>query len=170
MGLRLGEGVNLKVGDIDATNKQVLIRNAKGNKDRLVPLPDATLYALRLFWSIHRHELFIFPNRKHGGKRAYRAQSPIERGGIQSAMTKVVKELGIKKKISCHSLRHSFATHMLEAGVDLQEVQKALGHVSILTTSRYTHMTTVRSNKSRQAMNDLTAKIKLNFHNNRGGK
>jgi site-specific recombinase XerD len=166
MGLRLGEGVNLQVGDIDADNKRVHIRNAKGNKDRLVPLPDATLHALRLFWSIHRHEQFIFPNRKHGGKHAYRATSPIARGGIQAAISQVVKDLGIKKNISCHSLRHSFATHLLEAGVDLQEVQKTLGHVSILTTSRYTHLTTKRSDNSRKVMNDLAAKVDLGW----GGK
>ncbi len=166
MGLRIGEGVNLKVGDIDATNKRVIIRKGKGNKDRLVPLPDATLHALRLFWSIHRHEKFIFPSRKHGRKHAHRAQTPIERGGIQTAISQVVKGLGIKKKISCHSLRHSFATHMLEAGVDLQEVQKTLGHASILTTSRYTHLTTKRSNNSRKAMNALVDKIDLDW----GGK
>jgi len=108
MGLRLSEGVKLKIGDIDADNKRVIIRNAKGNKDRLVPLPDATLYALRSFWLIHRHEIFIFPSRKHGDKHAYRADGPIGRGGIQTAMSKVVKEIGIKKRISCHSLRHSF--------------------------------------------------------------
>ncbi len=166
MGLRLGEGVNLKVGDIDAGNKRVHIRDAKGNKDRLVPLPDATLYTLRYFWSLHRHEQFIFPNRKHGCKHAYRANSPIDRGGIQTAMAKVVKDLGIKKKISCHSLRHSFATHLLEAGVDLQEVQKTLGHVSILTTSRYTHLTTKRADNSRKVMNDLATQINLGW----GGK
>ncbi len=166
MGLRLGEGVKLKIGDIDAINKRVHIRDAKGNKDRLVPLPDATLLTLRSFWSIHRHEQFIFPNRKHGKKHAHRAKSPIAQGGIQAAMRQVVKELGIKKKISCHSLRHSFATHLLESGVDLQEVQKTLGHVSILTTSRYTHLTTRRSDNSLKAMNELAAKVDLGW----GGK
>ena len=163
MGLRLGEGVNLKVGDIDANNMRVIIRSAKGNKDRLVPLPDATLQVLRQFWLIHRHEHYIFPSRKHGSKHAHRAKKPIERGGIQTAISQVVKNMGIRKKISCHSLRHSFATHMLEAGVDLQEVQKILGHVSILTTSRYTQLTSRRSDNSRRAINKLTARVKLGW-------
>ena len=78
MGLRLGEGVNLKVGDIDTNNMRVIIRSAKGNKDRLVPLPDATLQVLRRFWLIYRHEQYIFPSRKHGSKYAHRAKKPIK--------------------------------------------------------------------------------------------
>ena len=80
---------------------------------------------------------------------------PLDRGGIQTAMKAVVNQLGIKKRISCHSLRHSFATHLLEAGVDLVELQKIMGHVSILTTSRYTHLTSTTNNNARQAINFL---------------
>lgn len=69
MGLRLGEGIRLQVGDIDASRHRVHIRNSKGNKDRLVPLPDMTLQVLRHFWSTHRHPTFIFPNRKRGLKK-----------------------------------------------------------------------------------------------------
>jgi site-specific recombinase XerD len=79
---------------------------------------------------------------------------PLDRGGIQVAMKTVVTQLGIKK-ISCHSLRHSYATHLLEAGVDLLELQKILGHVSILTTSRYTHLTSKTQNNASQAINTL---------------
>jgi len=99
MGLRLGEGIRLTVADIDSTNMRVHIRNAKGNKDRLVPLPESTLHILKKFWSLHRHPSFIFPNRKRGLKNAHLADSPLERGGIQTAMKAVVEQIGIKKKL-----------------------------------------------------------------------
>lgn len=98
MGLRLGEGINLTVGDIDSTNMRVHIRNAKGNKDRLVPLPETTLQVLRNFWKAHRHPHFIFPSRKRGLNKAHLVDQPLDRGGIQIAMQAVVKKLGIKKK------------------------------------------------------------------------
>lgn len=98
MGLRLGEGIRLTVGDIDSANMRVHIRNAKGNKDRLVPLPEATLRVLQKFWLLHKHPLFIFPNRKRGLKNARLVDSPLDRGGAQTAMRAVVTQLGIKKK------------------------------------------------------------------------
>ena len=97
MGLRLGEGLRLQVGDIDATRMRIHIRNAKGNKDRLVPLPLKTLKVLRRFWSVHRHPVFLFPNRKRGLVSAHLAESPLDRGGIQVAMKGVVREMGLKK-------------------------------------------------------------------------
>ena len=99
MGLRLGEGIKLTVGDIDATNMRVHIRDAKGNKDRFVPLPESTLHILRNFWSLHKHPSFIFPNRKRGLKNAHLVDSPLERGGIQTTMKLVVEQIGIKKKL-----------------------------------------------------------------------
>ena len=99
MGLRLGEGIKLTVGDIDSTNMRVHIRNAKGNKDRLVPLPESTLRVLKKIWSLHRHPTFIFPNRKRGLKNAHLVDSPLSRAGIQITMKTVVEEVGIKKKL-----------------------------------------------------------------------
>lgn len=98
MGLRLGEGINLTIADIDADHKRVHIRNAKGNKDRLVPLPNKTLRIIRDFWKIHKHPVFIFPNRKRGLKNAHLVDSPLDRGGIQTAIKAVVENMGIKKK------------------------------------------------------------------------
>jgi len=98
MGLRLGEGIKLAVGDIDSDNMRVHIRDAKGNKDRLVPLPENTLHVLRNFWAVHRHPHFIFPSRKRGMKNAHLVDLPLERGGIQVAMKAVVRNIGIKKK------------------------------------------------------------------------
>jgi len=97
MGLRLGEGIALEVGDIDTNTMRVHIRNAKGNKDRLVPLPEKTLHILRNFWAVHQHPRFLFPNRKRGLKNAHLVETPLDRGGIQTAMKAVVKQLGIKK-------------------------------------------------------------------------
>jgi integrase len=97
MGLRLGEGIKLTVGDIDFVNMRVHIRDAKGNKDRLVPLPENTLRVLRDFWKVHKHPHFIFPSRKRGLKNAHLVDLPLERGGIQTAMKAVVQQIGIKK-------------------------------------------------------------------------
>jgi len=99
MGLRLGEGIRLTVGDIDAGNMRVHIRDAKGNKDRLVPLPEKTLRVLRDFWAVHRHPRFLFPGRKRGLKNAHLVDQPLDRGGIQTTMQAVVQQLGIKKNL-----------------------------------------------------------------------
>lgn len=111
MGLRLGEGINLRVGDIDSTTMRVHIRDAKGNKDRLVPLPVNTLRILKDFWKVHRHPRFIFPSRKRGVKNAHLVPVPLDRGGIQTAMKTVVTQLGIKKNLmpfAASQLRHTF--------------------------------------------------------------
>jgi integrase/recombinase XerD len=108
LGLRLGEGLRLQVGDIDANRRRVHIRDAKGNKDRLVPLPDATLDLLRRFWQVHRNPVLLFPNRHGGLKAAHRATTPLERGGVQTTLCKVVAECGIKKR----SPRTAFVTVM----------------------------------------------------------
>ena len=97
MGLRLGEGLNLKVGDIDAARMRVHIRNAKGNKDRLVPLPLGTLLVLRKFWAVHKNPVLIFPNRARGLKVAHLAESPLDRGGVQKTIKLVTQEIGLKK-------------------------------------------------------------------------
>lgn len=114
LGLRLSEGIGLTVGDIDSLNMRVHIRDSKGNKDRLVPLPEKTLHVLRDFWSVHKHPHFLFPNRKRGCKNAHLVDQPLDRGGIQVAMKKVVGQLGIKKNFLpfpapqlCHPLAGS---------------------------------------------------------------
>jgi len=98
LGLRLGEGLRLEVGDIDAQRQRVHIRDAKGNKDRFVPLPDTTLNVLRRFWSVHRNPSWVFPNRKRGLKGSATATTPLDRGGVQTTISKVVTECGIKKR------------------------------------------------------------------------
>ena len=99
LGLRLGEGLRLQVGDIDAERGRVHIRDAKGNKDRLVPLPVATLAVLRRFWQTHRHPVLLFPNRQGGLKEASHAVSPLDRGGVQLTLRKVTAQCGLKKRL-----------------------------------------------------------------------
>lgn len=98
LGLRLGEGLALTVADIDAQRMRVQVRNAKGNRDRLVPLPQATLAVLRRFWAYHRHPKLLFPNRAAGQDGAHRASSPLDRGGVQRALARVTHEIGLKKR------------------------------------------------------------------------
>ena len=118
MGLRLGEGLRLRVEDIDADRMQVHIRNAKGNRDRLVPLPVNTLNVLRRFWAVHRHPNWLFPSQHNGLKCVHKATNHRDEGGVQLALRRVVADIGLKKVLSPHSLRHSYATHLIEAGVD----------------------------------------------------
>jgi integrase/recombinase XerD len=99
LGLRLGEGLRLEVGDIDAERQRVHIRDAKGNKDRLVPLPEATLTLLRRFWQVHRNPVLLFPNRQGGLKGACRATTPLDRGGVQATLRKVAQDCGLKKRL-----------------------------------------------------------------------
>ena len=98
LGLRLGEGLRLQVGDIDAARQRVHIRDAKGNKDRFVPLPERTLDLLRRFWQVHRNPVLLFPNRHGGLKGARSATTPLDRGGVQNTLRKVVAACGIKKR------------------------------------------------------------------------
>ena len=98
LGLRLGEGLRLQVGDIDAERQRVHIRDAKGNKDRLVPLPAATLDLLRRFWLVHRNPVLLFPNRYGGLKGAAQAITPLDRGGVQVTLRQVAQDCGLKKR------------------------------------------------------------------------
>ena len=99
LGLRLGEGLRLQVGDIDAVRKRVHIRDAKGNRDRLVPLPDATLALLRHFWPIHRNPVLMFPNRHAGRHGAAAAATALDRGGVQITLRKVALACGLIARI-----------------------------------------------------------------------
>jgi integrase/recombinase XerD len=98
MGLRLSEGLALKVGDIDATRLRVHVRDSKGNRDRLVPLPTATLSVLRRFWQTHRNPELLFPNRLGGLKAAHSARTPLDRGGVQKTLHQVAVACGLKKR------------------------------------------------------------------------
>ncbi len=98
LGLRLGEGLRLQLGDIDAERARVHVRDSKGNKDRFVPLPTATLAVLRRFWQTHRNPVLLFPSRQGSLKAAARATSPLDRGGVQLTLRKVAAQCGLKKR------------------------------------------------------------------------
>ena len=108
LGLRLGEVLRLQVGDIDAVRARVHVRDAKGNRDRFVPLPQATHQLLRRFWLVHRNPVLLFPNRQVGLKGAAAASTPLDRGGVQKTLRKVALTCGLKKR----SRRTAFATAM----------------------------------------------------------
>jgi len=157
MGLRLSEGLNLTVHDIDSQTMQVHIREAKGGKDRLVPLPKRTLLALRSHWQTHHHARLIFPGLGNG------MNSPMDKGGIQKAIKQVLRDCNINKLISPHSLRHCFATHLLENGLDLRSLQVLLGHASLNTTARYTQLTQLKQKNAAIAINQLADKLVLDW-------
>jgi integrase/recombinase XerD len=98
MGLRLSEGLALKVGDIDATRQRVHVRDSKGNRDRFVPLPAPTLSVLRRFWQTHRNPSLLFPNRQGGLAGACSALTPLDRGGVQKTLHQVAIDCGLKKR------------------------------------------------------------------------
>ena len=98
LGLRLGEGLRLQVGDIDAVRSRVHIRDAKGNRDRFFPLPQATHQILRRFWSVHRNPVLLFPNRHGGLKGAASAKTPMDEGGVQRTLHQVIETCGLKKR------------------------------------------------------------------------
>ena len=102
LGLRLGEGLRLQLGDIDADRMRVQVRNAKGNRDRFVPLPVNTLQVLRRFWATHRNPALLFPNRHGGLNKSHLATTPLDRGGIQATLHQVTRDCGFKK-----NLRHT---------------------------------------------------------------
>lgn len=140
-GLRLQEGVQLQVRDIDSGRMMLHIRQGKGNRDRYVPLPQRSLELLRSYWSSHRHPTWLFPALTRAGVSPATATGPMDERGVQQAFKAALQESGLVKRATVHTLRHSWATHLLEAGVNLRLIQSYLGHQSLSTTAIYTHLT-----------------------------
>ncbi len=131
-GLRVGESVRLKISDIDGQRKMIHLHGAKGKKDRYTLLSDAALNALREYYKKYKPKEFLFEGQ---GEREHLSER-----SIQHVFERAVKRARIRKTISLHGLRHSFATHLLESGVDLRYIQELLGHSSSKTTEIYTHV------------------------------
>jgi len=140
-GLRLQEGVYLQVTDVDAERKLVHIHQGKGGVDRYVPLPSRTHQNLRQYWQGHRNPVWLFPAKTAAGISPAQVTGPMCPSTVQKALRAAVKESGIKKKITVHTLRHTYATHLYEAGVSLRVIQSYLGHRSYRSTLIYTHLT-----------------------------
>lgn len=137
-GLRISEGAAVQVGDVDGQRKLLRVRG-KGNKERQVPLAEPTLESLRGFWKLHRSQPWLFPARMQPGSA--KPEGAVDIVNLRHAFEAALQRSGIKKAATVHSLRHSYATHLLEAGVQLRLIQEILGHCSPRTTAIYTHLT-----------------------------
>jgi len=140
-GLRLQEGIHLQVKDIDGDRMMVHVRHGKGAKDRYVPLPEATLEMLRQYWGTHQHPVWLFPTSAGTTISPALAIKPIHPSSVQKAFKSALRKSGVQKPATVHTLRHSYATHLLEAGVNLRLIQAYLGHSSPKTTAIYAHLT-----------------------------
>jgi integrase/recombinase XerD len=146
-GLRLHEAVSLTINDIDGKRMQIRVQG-KGNKERYVPLPAATLELLRDYWRVGRPSHWLFPS-------GQRRNTPISHSSVQKAFRDALKESGVRKNATVHTLRHSYATHLLEDGVDLRFIQMLLGHSSVTTTTIYTHLSKRGERTVQNAINRL---------------
>jgi len=155
LGLRRNEGLHLQVPDIDSARMLVHVHRGKGAKDRFVPLPARTLTLLREYWVTHRNPVWLFPDIGSDPRQAVSSDRPMSKDGVQHAMQRVVHQLGWRKAVSIHTLRHSYATHLLEAGVNLRLIQQYLGHSSLQTTMVYLHLTTVSQEQAIAVINKL---------------
>jgi integrase/recombinase XerD len=134
-GLRLSEGLHLQARDIDSARMILHIRSGKGQKDRFVPLSPKLLDDLRAWWQLRRPTTWLFPGRHN---------QPLNAGSVQRACRAGAIAAGLAKHATPHTLRHSYATHLLEAGLDVRTLQKLLGHNQLGTTALYTHVTDER--------------------------
>jgi len=142
-GLRVQEALHLEVSDIDGQRMLIHVHRGKGAKDRFVPLPQKTLDNLRAHWRSHRHPRLLFPAQGRDGRSAPDATTPMAISSVQGAFRAAKELAGITKKgVSVHTLRHCYATHLLESGVNLRAIQQYLGHSSLETTMVYLHLTT----------------------------
>jgi len=156
--LRLLEGTHLQVADIDSARMLVHVRSGKGNKERYVPLPQPTLEQLRRYWATHRDPVWLFPGREwRGWMRAEPA--PMDESSLQKAFKAALQASAIQKHATIHTLRHSYATHLLEAGVNLRLIQSYLGHNSLSTTAVYTHLTRNGETVAQEAIAKVMAQL-----------
>ncbi|MEW6751396.1 MAG: tyrosine-type recombinase/integrase, partial [Candidatus Latescibacterota bacterium] len=148
-------GTHLQVGDIDSARGFLHVRHGKGGKDRYVPLPAATLELLRQQWKTHRHPQWLFPAPGPAGRGMQTADRPLPRSSLQGALRRALTRSGIAKSASVHALRHGYGTHLLEAGVNLRQIQENMGHNSPQTTALYTHLTAAGRGDAMGKLNEL---------------
>ena len=150
-GLRASEAVSLKVADIDSGRMVIQIRHGKGAKDRTVMLSPQLLAILRTYWRLARPRDWLFPGRG--------PDKPIDVQVLHAACRSATKAAGLVKQVSVHTLRHSFATHLLESGVDIRIIQVLLGHSSLATTARYTQVATTTIAATRSPLDRLSLEV-----------
>lgn len=158
-GLRLQEGIHIQVRDIDSRRGMLHVRHGKGGKDRYVPLPKRTIELLREYWISHRNPVWMFPSKGRGRVELKNSTAPLGKKSVQNAFLAALKETRINKAATVHTLRHSWATHLLEAGVNLRLIQEYLGHSSPTTTSIYTHLTERAEDLGRKAINQIMTEL-----------
>ncbi|MCP4996074.1 MAG: tyrosine-type recombinase/integrase [Gammaproteobacteria bacterium] len=158
-GLRLKECVWLELRAIDSLRMMLHVRSGKGKKDRYVPLPKPALLQLRAHWATHQHPQWLFPTKPKRGILQKEATAPCHTSTLQKAFKKALHASGVNKCATPHTLRHSYATHLLENGVNIRLIQTWLGHRSLQSTMLYTHLTrkaeAVASDIIEQLMADL---------------
>lgn len=170
-GLRVSEALAVEVGDIDAAGHRLTICEGKGGKPRVVPLPQVLVRELRAYWVTHRHPRFLFPapgSHWRVQKRATAqdqaaalaaqmrtAEVPMSVSSVQNVMRLAIAASGVGKAATLHTLRHSYATHMLEEGVNLRAVSAYLGHTNLETTAVYLHLTEVSEHRAQEALERL---------------
>lgn len=159
LGLRLQEGIKLQNVDIDSQRMFVHIRNGKGNKDRLIPLPKRTLEIFREHWKTHKNTKLLFPAPGRGQIHMPTTQKPLPKTSIQLAFRNALKKSKIKKEVSIHNLRHSYAVHLLEAGVSMRYVQEYLGHSDPRTTMIYMKMINISLKEPIKLVNNVMADL-----------
>ena len=146
-GLRASEAVSLQVADIDSDRMVLQVRHGKGAKDRTVMLSAALLAILRSYWRLARPTPWLFPGRS--------PEKPIDVQVLHAACRSATKAAGLTKRVSVHTLRHSFATHLLESGTDIRIIQVLLGHSNLSTTARYTHVATATIARTQSPLDRL---------------
>jgi site-specific recombinase XerD len=148
-GLRLKEVRQLKVKDIDSERMVLRVDQGKGRKDRYVMLPKVLLEGLRAYWQEARPREWLFPGVK--------PDQPVSERKVEETFSRAAKQAGVRKRVSLHSLRHSFATHLLEAGTNVRAIQVLLGHRSLNTTQIYTHLAATYLNETQSPLDRLPA-------------
>lgn len=150
-GLRASEAVSLKIADIDSDRGVIQVRHGKGAKDRTVMLSPQLLAILRTYWRLAHPRDWLFPGRG--------ADKPIDVQVLHAACRSATKAAGLVKRVSVHTLRHSFATHLLESGIDIRIIQVLLGHSSLSTTARYTQVATTTISATRSPLDRLHLEV-----------
>jgi len=165
-GLRLQEGLFLEISDVDKDRMMIHVHRGKGAKDRYIPLPKSTYQLLRRYWSTHRNPRLLFPSVGHSHYMGPKSETPMSKASVQGAFRRAFLKSGIaKKRVSIHTLRHSYATYLLENGVNIRAIQKYLGHANLETTMFYLHLTNKNQEANLEVINNMMEGFDNGYNN-----